>query len=228
MAVNYLKRIAVDIIELEKNPLENIFIHYDENDITTIYALIIGLKNTPYEDGFYYFSLKFPTDYPSSPPVCKFNTINNKIRFNPNLYENGKICLSILGTWSGPSWKPVMGLKSILLDFQSLLHENPIINEPMYNKLNVNDIKSINYNKILQYQNYNFSVLEMYKRKDYYPFFRVYVDKYFKENYLNIIEKLTELSKINNDIYIDIYPWKNSSSKLEYNKLINKYKNIEI
>jgi len=228
MAVNYLKRIAVDIIELEKDPLENIFIHYDENDITTIYALIIGSKNTPYEDGFYYFSLKFPTDYPSSPPACKFNTINNKIRFNPNLYENGKICLSILGTWSGPSWKPVMGLKSILLDFQSLLHENPIINEPMYNKLDVNDIKSINYNKILQYQNYNFSVLEMYKRKDYYPFFRVYVDKYFKENYLNIIEKLTELSKINNDIYIDIYPWKNSSSKLEYNKLINKYKNIEI
>ena len=40
MAVNYLKRIAVDIIELEKDPLENIFIHYDENDITTIYALI--------------------------------------------------------------------------------------------------------------------------------------------------------------------------------------------
>ena len=24
------------------------------------------------------------------------------MRFNPNLYQNGKVCLSILGTWSGP------------------------------------------------------------------------------------------------------------------------------
>ena len=124
MSVNYLKRIAVDLIELEKDPIENIYIHYDEDNITRIYALIIGPKKIHLmKMVFYYFTLNFPTNYPSSPPVCKFNTINGKIRFNPNLYENGKICLSILGTWSGPSWKPVMGLKSILLDFQSLLHE---------------------------------------------------------------------------------------------------------
>jgi hypothetical protein len=28
------------------------------------------------------------------------------VRFNPNLYINGKVCLSLLGTWSGPSWNP--------------------------------------------------------------------------------------------------------------------------
>tara|TARA_Y100000768_G_scaffold277219_1_gene212649 strand:+ start:8814 stop:9500 length:687 start_codon:yes stop_codon:yes gene_type:complete len=228
MAVNYLKRIAVDIIELEKDPLDNIFIHYDDDDITTIYALIIGPKDTPYENGFYYFTLIFPTNYPSSPPTCKFNTINNKIRFNPNLYENGKICLSILGTWSGPSWKPVMGLKSILLDFQSLLHEYPIINEPMYNKLNIKDIKSINYNKILTYHNYSFAILEMYKKTDYFPFFRQHVNKHFKENYTNIIHKLIELEKTNNNLYIEVFPWKCSSSKLDYTKLIQNYKNIEI
>ena len=77
MALNYLKRIAVDIIELEKDPLENIFIHYDDDDITNIYALIIGLKDTPNEHGCYYFLLKFPTNYPSSHPTCKFHTINN-------------------------------------------------------------------------------------------------------------------------------------------------------
>ena len=32
--------------------------------------------------------------------------VSNKIgsgtvRFNPNLYQNGKVCLSLLGTWSG-------------------------------------------------------------------------------------------------------------------------------
>ena len=25
-----------------------------------------------------------------------------KVRFNPNLYNDGKVCLSILGTWAGP------------------------------------------------------------------------------------------------------------------------------
>ena len=30
-------------------------------------------------------------------------TGNNKIRFNPNLYNNGYICLSLLGTWRGDS-----------------------------------------------------------------------------------------------------------------------------
>ncbi len=29
-----------------------------------------------------------------------------RVRFNPNLYNCGKVCLSLLGTWSGPSWDP--------------------------------------------------------------------------------------------------------------------------
>jgi len=24
---------------------------------------------------------------------------------NPNLYADGKVCLSLLGTWSGPGWE---------------------------------------------------------------------------------------------------------------------------
>ena len=49
---------------------------------------------------------------------------------NPNLYENGKVCLSILGTWSGPGWTTACTLSSVLLSIQSLLNENPIHNEP--------------------------------------------------------------------------------------------------
>lgn len=33
-------------------------------------------------------------------------TGNGSVRFNPNLYNCGKVCLSLLGTWSGPSWDP--------------------------------------------------------------------------------------------------------------------------
>ena len=52
------------------------------------------------------------------------------MRFNPNLYKNGKICLSILGTWHGPSWSAVQSLSSLLLSVQTLLNAKPYHNEP--------------------------------------------------------------------------------------------------
>ncbi len=110
----YLKRIISDIAEFVSDPVENIHIWYDEKNITSIKALIIGPGDTPYQDGFYFFSLEFPESYPFTNPTAKFETINQKIRFNPNLYEGGKVCLSILGTWSGPKWSSVQTLKSVL------------------------------------------------------------------------------------------------------------------
>jgi len=83
----YLKRIISDIAELVSDPVENIHIWYDENNITSVKALIIGPKDTPYQDGFYFFSLDFPQTYPFTNPTAKFETINQRIRFNPNLYE---------------------------------------------------------------------------------------------------------------------------------------------
>ena len=65
---------------------------------------MIGPENTPYQYGFYLFDIKVPSEYPFKPPIVKFYTQNNKTRFNPNLYINGKVCLSILNTWSGPQW----------------------------------------------------------------------------------------------------------------------------
>lgn len=50
------------------------------------------------------------------------------VRFNPNLYANGKVCLSILGTWEGPSWSSALGLSSVLLSIQSLLSPTPYYN----------------------------------------------------------------------------------------------------
>ena len=40
-------------------------------------------------------------------------------------YASGKVCLSILGTWAGPSWSPTQSLGSVLLSIQSLLHATP-------------------------------------------------------------------------------------------------------
>ena len=51
--------------------------------------------------------LRFPPAYPCDcPKVELVTTGQGSVGFNPNLYANGKVCLSILGTWAGPSWSP--------------------------------------------------------------------------------------------------------------------------
>ena len=107
------------------------------------------------------FKLDFPNDYPLNPPKVVFYTQGERIRFNPNLYTNGKVCLSILGTWPGPSWSSSCSLISVLLSLQTLLNENPIRNEPGWEDISSNDYRCINYNNILSYANFKIAVIKM-------------------------------------------------------------------
>ena len=62
-------------------------------------------------------------------------TNGGRTRFNPNIYRDGKVCLSILGTWRGEpgeNWSSAQGLESVLLSIQSLMSPNPYENEPGY------------------------------------------------------------------------------------------------
>ena len=61
-------------------------------------VLVTGPDQTPYEKGFFHFFMRMPHNYPIQPPRVKFLTTGaGVVRFNPNLYANGKVCLSILG-----------------------------------------------------------------------------------------------------------------------------------
>ena len=62
--------------------------------------MIMGPTNTPYEDGLFFFDVQLPNDYPASPPNVFFISFCSD-RLNPNLYEDGKVCVSLLGTWAG-------------------------------------------------------------------------------------------------------------------------------
>jgi ubiquitin-conjugating enzyme E2 Z len=61
-------------------------------------------------------------------------TGNRTVRFNPNLYREGKVYLSILGTWEGPAWTTINTISTVLLSIQSLMNQNPYYNEPGYQK----------------------------------------------------------------------------------------------
>ena len=55
-----IKRISADIKNIRRNNLDeqNIFVSVNEENIFKIKALIIGPKDTPYENGFYFLILK--------------------------------------------------------------------------------------------------------------------------------------------------------------------------
>ncbi|KDQ31240.1 hypothetical protein PLEOSDRAFT_1070457 [Pleurotus ostreatus PC15] len=81
-------------------------------------------------------------------------TGNGRVRFNPNLYSSGKVCLSLLGTWHGgpnEGWAPYKStLLQVLVSIQSMiLIDLPWYNEPGRGKANAKCQASIDYNKEL-------------------------------------------------------------------------------
>ena len=65
--------------------------------------MMLGPTSTPYEDGLFFFEIQLPNDYPVTPPRVHYLAYCTD-RLNPNLYEDGKVCVSLLGTWTGRVW----------------------------------------------------------------------------------------------------------------------------
>ena len=113
----------------------SIFVRALEDRLDLCRVLIMGPDDTPYANGCYIFDVHLTATYPSEPPKVQFINHGHK-RFNPNLYQDGKVCLSLLGTWTGPGW--VAGtstLLQVLISIQSLiLVPDPYFNEPGYER----------------------------------------------------------------------------------------------
>lgn len=76
--------------------------------------MIRGPEKTPYAGGLFMFDFKIPFNYPVGPPLCHYYSFCSD-RLNPNLYEDGKVCLSLLGTWHGEGSEIWLPHKSNLL-----------------------------------------------------------------------------------------------------------------
>jgi len=133
-------RVKKDLLEVaqRRDPeTPPVFAKPHGDNLDHIDALVIGPPETPYEFGFFRFEMKFLPTYPNVPPKCEILTTNGgQTRFNPNLYAGGKVCLSILGTWSGESedeWRSSYSIAYVLGAIQSLImNAKPYHNEPGY------------------------------------------------------------------------------------------------
>jgi ubiquitin-conjugating enzyme E2 Z len=193
-----ISRLVKDITYIKKNPLiENgIYYIHDDEDMLKGYALIIGPEETPYFGGFYLFEFIFPTNYPFSPPKVNFLTNNGEIRFNPNLYKNGKVCVSILNTWTGDQWSSCQTLNSVLLTLCSLLNDNPLLNEPGVKHFHPDCEK---YNKMITYGNISVAICGIINKKYLPKKFEIFND-IIKESFMKNYEKIMCLVETNINI----------------------------
>ena len=228
MEKNAIKRILnKDIKEISNQKLNSlgIYIQFNEDNFLNAKAMIVGPKDSLYEGGFLFFNIHFPKNYPFSPPDITYVS-RNRIRIHPNLYVGngtngfGKVCLSILGTWSGPKWTSIMDVTTVLLTIQSLLDNNPLHHEPGQenNKTMMNNL----YNEVIKYE--SIQTLTIKNLVDTPEGFNIFLDDMKKEltKYNKDIQKFLNSKKCikNREITVSFY---RIQTILDYQSLITQY-----
>ena len=187
-----IQKLLKDIKDIYKNPLTDNGIYYthDDSDMLKGYALIVGPSDTPYFGGNYFFELNFPPDYPYKPPKVTYCTNGENIRFNPNLYKCGKVCISLLNTWRGEQWTSCQSIRTVLLTLCTLLCKDPLLNEPGVSKAHQDFNK---YTQIVEYSNIKIAICDIVNKKagvynDKFDIFYTYVKENFLKNYDTLLE----------------------------------------
>jgi baculoviral IAP repeat-containing protein 6 len=139
------KKVMLEITNFRKNLPVNwgstIFVRISQKNLNLFSFWITGPKDTPYENMIMEFHASYPENYPNTyPKVLLHTTGKDTVRFNPNLYKEGKVCLSALGTWSGDeseSWNPLLStMYQVICSVQAQIlgMDEPYFNEPGYEK----------------------------------------------------------------------------------------------
>ena len=217
-------RLLKDVRNIMKNPLTNNGIYYvhSESNMYKGYAMIIGPEDTPYEDGFYFFDFTFPKDYPFSPPQLVYCTNDGDTRFNPNLYRNGKVCLSILNTWRGEQWTACQTIRSVLMTLVTLLNNNPLINEPGFSEKH---LLCKPYRIIIEYKNFKTAIYGMltqrYLTEKFLGFYPI-IKEHIKKRKDVIYKRLDTLAKSKLNGTVVMCRTYNMKTKLNYEELRDK------
>jgi len=145
-----------------------VWVRVDEVRHDAIKIMIAGPEGTPYAGGLFEFDCFMTLEYPNTPPLVHLRTTGGgSVRFNPNLYNCGKVCLSLLGTWPGQpeeQWSPTSTLLQVIVSIQSMIFvDAPFFNEPGAGRVNPNQPASIQYNRNIELQTVRWAMVEWLK-----------------------------------------------------------------
>jgi len=120
---------------VQTNPVEGFCVELpDDANFCEWKIYLEGPKDTPYAGGIFQLLMAFPQDYPMSPPTLRFTSEF----WHPNVYKDGKVCISILhapgedmmsGELPEERWLPTQTVETIILSLMSMLGD-PNISSP--------------------------------------------------------------------------------------------------
>ncbi|KAI0931610.1 hypothetical protein AcW2_000464 [Taiwanofungus camphoratus] len=145
-----------------------IWVRVDEVRNDAIKVMIAGPEGTPYAGGLFEFDCFIPLEYPNIPPLIHLRTTGGgTVRFNPNLYSNGGLYLSLLGTWPGRAeeqWSSKSTLLQVFVSIHSMiLVDLPFFNEPGFGQANPKDARSLAYNRNIFMRTVRWAIVEWLK-----------------------------------------------------------------
>jgi hypothetical protein len=119
-----------------------------------------------------------------------------------------------------------MDITTILLTIQSLLDNNPLANEPGYEKISGNNLIYENYNKIIRYNTINSLIVDRINTEFIdFDIFKNTMIEYFKKNNLYINDTIEINKNIKENIKIGIY---RIDISIDYEYLKIKYDKLNI
>lgn len=195
--LHLLKELAVTATSLPPG----VWVRVDEVRNDAIAIMIAGPEGTPYAGGLFEFDCFIPMEYPNTPPLMHLRTTGcGSVRFNPNLYNCGKVCLSLLGTWPGRAeeqWSARSTLLQVLVSIQSMiLIDAPYYNEPGHGQANVNSPVSISYNRNISMQTLKWAIVDWLQDKHRHGIWSDVIKSHFSILKAKIRRQIVEWSAI--------------------------------
>ncbi|XP_058790331.1 (E3-independent) E2 ubiquitin-conjugating enzyme isoform X2 [Phymastichus coffea] len=129
---NFFRTVSKELKLLKSSLPQGIWVKGFEDRMDLYSVMMRGPEKTPYEDGLFFFDFQLSADYPAAPPLCHYISYCSD-RLNPNLYEDGKVCVSLLGTWAGRGtevWTNSSTLLQVIVSIQGLI----LVAEPYFNE----------------------------------------------------------------------------------------------
>lgn len=206
MASKFIKHKLKNIEEL-KSEKELYRVYFDDANINELIVYLKCPEDSVYSCTFIKLKLDI-TDFPINPPKVTFVNYSDNIRIHPNLYSCGKVCLSILNTFNGPSWNPITTLHTLLVTIQTILDNQPMIHEPGRQD-------DPNYTSFVRYCSFNVLLLDYFKHETIDT-----LKEFLIENTKQNHKKILEMIESKEDCSCSGY---NTRINTNYNELKNKY-----
>lgn len=121
-----MKRLQAEFKQIINEPNTFYSIDIDENNFLVWNVMLFGPVDSIFEGGIFKCKFQFPINYPNSPPSFHFITP----LFHPNIYQDGKVCISILHEGAdeygyehiSERWNPSHSVNSVLMSVLTLLN----------------------------------------------------------------------------------------------------------